>query len=116
MYYPSSLCLNKGENMDKCKSKDKRKRDLNNQIIQRKNDEIESLKDKISALEIDNAEKDEMINSIESLREEFEEIIADVDVQRNEYRKLVSELFEMRKVMNQEVFKGRWRLIRFLMK
>lgn len=98
------------------KSKDKRKRDLNNQIIQRKNDEIESLKDKISALEIDNSEKDEMIRSIESFRKEFEEIIADINVQRNEYRKLVSELFEMRKVMDQEVFKGRWRLIKLLMK
>lgn len=93
-----------------------KKYDLQNQIIQRKNNEIESLKSKISKLEIDCETKDELINSIESLRLELKEIVVDLDTIRNEYNTLVSDLMQMRKVFNQEVFHGRWRVIKWLMK
>jgi hypothetical protein len=35
---------------------------------------------------------------------------------RKEYDKLVEDLRKMRKVMNKEFFKGRWRLVKFLIK
>ena len=102
--------------MNAKKTKDRKRSDLNNQIIQRKNDEIECLKNKISDLEISCEEKDELINSVDSLRLELKEVIDDLKTKRDEYDRLISELFEMRKVFNQDVFKGRWKLIRLLMK
>lgn len=104
--------------MNKRKSKEQRKLDLSNQIIQRKNDEIESLKNQILDLQIESDDKDELINSIESLRKEFEEIVADLDSYRDEYKELISELLEMRKIMTENLFNSefRWKLIRWLMK
>ena len=102
--------------MNNRKSKDRNKSDLKNQIIQRKNDEIEYLKDRISNLQIENKEKDELINSIESLRNELLETIDELKSKRDEYDKLVSELREMKNVINEEVFRGRWSLIKLLMK
>lgn len=104
--------------MNKRKSKEQRKLDLSNQIIQRKNDEIESLKNQILDLQIDNDEKDELIDSIESLREEFKDIIAELDSCRDEYKSLISELLEMKKVMTENLFGSelRWKLVRWLIK
>ena len=102
--------------MNKSKGKDRKKDDLKNQIIQRKNNEIESLKNKISNLQIENREKDELINSIEILHKELSEVVEDLKSKRDEYDNLVSELREMKKVINEEVFKGRWSLVKLLMK
>ena len=102
--------------MNNRKSKDRNKSDLKNQIIQRKNDEIESLKNRISNLQIENEEKDELINSVEFLRNELLETIDELKSKRDEYDKLVSELREMKKVINEEVFKGRWSIIKLLVK
>ena len=102
--------------MNKSKGKDRKKDDLKNQIIQRKNNEIESLKNKISNLQIENLEKDELINSIEILHKELSEVVEDLKSKRDEYDNLVSELREMKKVINEEVFKGRWSLVKLLMK
>lgn len=93
-----------------------RKYDLQNKILQRKNDEIESLKNRISSLEIDCDEKDELINSVDSLLAELREIVEELREKRDKYDELNSDLMQMRKVFDQEVFRGRWRIIKFLMK
>lgn len=100
----------------KSKSKDKKRADYQNQVIQRKNDEIESLKIKISELQISCDEKDELVNSIDYLRKDFQSIIEDLKKKGEKYDELNADLMQMRKVLNQTVFKGRWRIIKWLMK
>ena len=102
--------------MNNSKSKDKKRDDLRDQIIQRKNNEIELLKDKISELEIEIEKKDELVKSVDPLRKELLETTNDLKAKKDEYNKIISELKEMKKIMNEEVFKGRWNLIKLLMK
>lgn len=98
------------------KSKAKRSNDVKSRIIARQADEIEKLKEEIAKLQNDNAEKEELVNSIEPMRKELSEIIKDLNDKRNEYDALLSQLKESRKIINQDVFKGKWNLIRFLLK
>ena len=93
-----------------------RKSNIKSRIIERQAHEIESLKKRISELEIDCDEKDELINSVDSLRIEMEQIVEDLKSKGEVYDKLVEELTEMKKIMNEEVFKNKWWLIRFLLK
>ena len=93
-----------------------RKSNIKSRIIERQTNEIESLKKRISELEIDCDEKDELIGSIDSLRVEMEQIVEDIKSKCEVYDKLVGELTEMKKIMNEEVFKSRWNIIRFLLK
>lgn len=93
-----------------------RKSNIKSRIIERQTHEIESLKKRISELEIDCDDKDELINSVDSLRIEMEQIVEDLKSKGEVYDKLVEELTEMKKIMNEEVFKNKWWLIRFLLK
>lgn len=101
--------------MNMVKKKNK-KSDIQSRIIRKKTEEIESLKEMISELEIDSAEKDNIINSIDSFRDELSEIADDLKNKREEYDKLIKELTDMKKIMNEEVFKNRWNLVRLLLK
>ena len=89
---------------------------MKSRIIKRQIDEIDSLKKKIADLEIDCKEKDEIIKSIDALRVDFKETIDDIKRKGEAYDRLIDELTEMKKVMNEEVFKGRWNLVRLLIK
>ena len=104
--------------MNVSKDRYKKRIDLKDKIIKKQGDEIESLKSKISNLEIDNDEKDEIIGSIDSLRVEMTEVIDELKDKSREYDKLLTDLFQMRKVMCRELFDGelRWKIIRLLMK
>lgn len=93
-----------------------RKSDVKSRIIERQTSEIESLKNKISELEIDCQDKDEIINSIDSLRMELDETVQGIKAKGEVYDRLIGELKEMKKIMNEEVFKNRWSLIRLLLK
>lgn len=97
-------------------TKKNRKSNMKSRIIKRQIDEIDSLKKKIADLEIDCKEKDEIIKSIDTLRIDFKETIDDIKRKGEAYDKLIDELTEMKKVMNEEVFKGRWSLVRLLIK
>ena len=93
-----------------------RKSDVKSRIIERQTNEIESLKNKISELEIDCKDKDEIINSIDSLRIELDETVQSLKKKGEVYDRIIGELKEMKKIMNKEVFKGRWNIIRLLLK
>lgn len=97
-------------------SKNKKKSDFRNQIIVRQVDEIDALQKKVSDLEIDNAKKDEIINAINALRNDLFAIVNELNGKSEKFDELFDELMQMRKVINQTVFKGRWKLIRFLLK
>lgn len=93
-----------------------RKSNIKSRIIERQANEIESLKKRISELEIDCDEKDELISSVDSLRVEIEQVVEGLKSKGEAYDRLVGELTEMKKIMNEEVFKGRWNIVRFLLK
>ena len=94
----------------------KKKSDMKSQIILRQVDKIDALQKNISDLKIDNAKKDEIINSIGSLRNDLFTIVNELKDKSERYDELLAELIQMRSVMNQTVFKGRWKLIRLLLK
>lgn len=93
-----------------------RKQDVKSRIIERQTNEIESLKKQIYDLEIDCDKKDKLINSIDSLRVEFDEAIQNIRSKGEAYDALIEELNEMKKIMNEEVFRGKWNIIRLLMR
>lgn len=98
------------------RNRKRKKSDLRSQIIKRQIDKIDSLKNDISKLKIDCKEKDEIIHSIDNFRDDLIETIDTLKAKGEEYDKLISDLKEMRKIMNQEVFKGRWKIIKWLLK
>lgn len=98
------------------KNKKINKRDINRRIIDKQADEIEELKSAISELEIDCEKKDALIDSVESFRKEMLEVIDELRSKGAEYDKLMDDLIQMRKVMNQDVFKGRWKIIKWLLR
>lgn len=93
-----------------------KKLDMKSKIIKRQVDEIESLKNKISSLEIDCSEKEDIIKSIDVLRIDFDNVIAELKEKRKEYDIIISDLKKMRSVMNREVFNGKWKIIKMLMR
>lgn len=101
--------------MKKYSNKSK-KDNYKNKVIARQMDRIETLRKTIFALEIDNVEKDKIIGSVDSLRNELITVIEDLKEKDKEYDKLIDELIAMRNVMNQEVFKGKWKIIKWLIK
>lgn len=85
-------------------------------IVLRQLDEIEKLKSSISELEIDSEKRTELIDSITDIRTELYEVIDDLSERREEYTRLIQDLRQMKMVMNQTVFKGKWRLIKLLLR
>lgn len=97
--------------------KDNEKRyDFLKEMISRQTEQIESLKLQIEELEAQCEEKDKIINSVNSLKSELTNDVNEVKKYKEEYRILIKELREMRNIMNQTVFKGKWKLIKFLIK
>ena len=94
----------------------KRKLEFQEKLIKRQSEQIESLKSQVSKLELECKQKDETINSVSSLRSELEQNVSDIKKYKKEYKELINELRKMKEIMNQEVYKGRWKLIRFLIK
>lgn len=98
------------------KNKSRKKYDFKSKIIARQVDKIDYLQKQISALEIDNSKKDELIKSIDILRNDLFDTIIELKDKSEKYNELISELIQMKNAINQTVFNGRWKLIRFLLK
>lgn len=77
---------------------------------------IESLELQVEKLKLQCEEKDKTIGSIDFLRSELIEDVEEYKKLKNEYKELIQELRYMKSVMNQDFFKGRWKLIKFLIK
>lgn len=93
-----------------------KKYETQKKIVLRQLDEIEKLKSSISELEIDSEKRIELIDSITDIRTELYEVIDDLSERREEYTRLIEDLRQMEMVMNQTVFKGKWRLIKLLLR
>lgn len=86
------------------------------QLITRQSKQIDDLKKKNEKLENECRKKDEIINSVDYLRNELTKEVSEVKKRKEEFNRLISELREMKSIVNQEVYKGRWRLIKLLIK
>lgn len=104
-----------GENMN-YKKRSNNKKTFKDKIIKRQINEIESLKEVIANFELDNKQKKELFDSVEVIYSDLLESVNELKIKRNEYEKLIQELTEMKKAMNQIVFKNKWKLIRWLIK
>lgn len=93
-----------------------KKYETQKKIVLRQLDEIEKLKSSISELEIDSEKRTELIDSITDIRTKLYEVIDDLSERREEYTRLIEDLRQMKMVMNQTVFKGKWRLIKLLLR
>lgn len=93
-----------------------KKYETQKKIVLRQLDEIEKLKSSISELEIDSEKRTELIDSITDIRTELYEVIDDLSEKREEYIRLIEDLRQMKIVMNQTVFKGKWKLIKLLLR
>lgn len=93
-----------------------KKYETQKKIVLRQLDEIEKLKSSISELEIDSEKRTELIDSITDIRTELYEVIDDLSERQKEYTRLIEDLRQMKVVMNQTVFKGKWRLIKLLLR
>lgn len=94
----------------------KKKYEFQKKMIERQLDMIESLKAQVDKLKLECEEKDAEIKSINSLKAELTESADKIKGYEKEYKNLVEELRKMRKVINQTVYKGRWWLVKFLIK
>ena len=94
----------------------KKRLDFQSKMISRQSEQIEDLKSQNEKLKLELQEKGMLINSVAPLKEELMQNIAEVKRSKKEYAKLISELRKMKDIMNQEVYKNRWWLIKYLIK
>lgn len=88
--------------------------EMQNKLISRQSEQIKDLEQQVRDLQLEIEEKNKVINSIEPMREEMAKHIAEVKKRKVEFESLVYELKDMKEIMNQEVFKGRWWLVKHL--
>lgn len=94
----------------------KKKVELQEKLILRQSEQIEKLNVQIAKLKLEIEEKDNIINSVSSLRDELIQKNKDIDKLKEEYRALIDKIRKMKEILNQEVYKGRWWLVKFLIK
>ena len=123
-----SLCVNKVRCKDmNVKTAKDRKSELKDKTIARQAKEIETLKAEVSKLKSACDDKDKIIAEkenegaefaaiIESLRSELKENIDELKSKSKEYDENLAEIKMMKNVFNEELFKGKWNLVRLLVK
>lgn len=94
----------------------KRKYEFQQKMISRQSEQIESLKAQIEQLKLECEEKDEIISSVDFLRSELTSNVNEIKKYKEQYKELIDELKKMKIILNQNVYKGRWWLIKFLIK
>lgn len=95
---------------------EKKKLDFQQKIITRQSKQIELLKSQIEYLKQKCQEKDDVINFVQSIREELVENAKEYQRLKNEYKELVDELKQMKKIIDVNIYKGRWKIVKFLIK
>lgn len=94
----------------------KKRLNFQSNIITKQSEQISLLKSQNERLEQKLKEKDEQLLSVEPLRKELAENVQECKRFKNEYKSLIEELKKMKSIFNQEVYKNRWWLIKFLIK
>lgn len=94
----------------------KRKYEFSQRVISRQLEQIESLKTQNEKLLLECQKKDEVINSFGSLRNDLTKEIENVKQYKEQYEELVKELRDMKTIFNKELYKGKWSLVKLLIK
>jgi hypothetical protein len=94
----------------------KKRLDFQQKMIARQSKQIEDLELQIGKLKLEIEEKNKVINSVALLKEELTQNVAESKNYADRSKKLVQELKQMKKIMNKEVYKNRWWLIKLLLK
>lgn len=94
----------------------KRRLEFQQKMITHQSEQIDNLKAEIENLNNRLIEKDEIINSVAPLKNELTENINKLKEYRKQYSELIDELKKMKEIVNQTVYKGRWKLIKHLIK
>lgn len=93
-----------------------KKIELQEKLILKQSEQIKSLKLEVNDLRLKCEEKDNLINSTSSLRNELIENVSKIKKHEEEYKELNEELRKMKEIINQTVYKGKWWLVKFLIK
>jgi DNA repair exonuclease SbcCD ATPase subunit len=94
----------------------KKKIESQNKIISRQSEQIDCQNAQIAKLKLEIEEKDNIINSVASLKDEFIQKNKDIDMGRKQLKELIDEVRKMKEIINQEVYRGRWWLVKFLIR
>ena len=94
----------------------KKRFDSQQKVIARQSQQIDDLKKQIEKLTLECHKKDELISAIEPMRKEMTENIEESKRLKIQFQELVDELKQMKKIMDVTVYKGRWRLVKWLIK
>lgn len=93
-----------------------KKIEFQQKMISRQSKQIEELESQVRNLKLEIEEKNKIINSTSSLRDEMAKNVADIKGYKIKYKELVDEVRKMKDGINQEVYKGRWWLVKLLIK
>ena len=94
----------------------KKRLEFQQKMISRQSQQIKDLELQNQRLKLEIEDKNKIIDSVSSLREELSKNVEEVKKRKKEFEELISELKKMKDIINQEVYKNRWKLIRFLIK
>ena len=98
------------------KNRYEKRLEFQQKMIARQSEQIDNLKAEIENLNNKLIEKDELINVIEPMRKEMAENLKEQKRLKEEYKSLIDELKQMKNIFNEEVYKNRWWLVKWLVK
>lgn len=94
----------------------KNKIELQQKTISRQQQQIEELELQVRNLKLEIEEKNMIINSTSSLRKELSDNVDKIKNYKEEYHKLIKEIRKMKEVLDMEIYKGKWKLVKFLIR
>lgn len=96
----------------------KKRLEIQSKMISRQSEQIKSLNAEIVKLRLQIEEKDNVINSVASLREKLKQNVEETKKYKEQYKSLIQELKDVKKILTQEVYGSQWKwnLIKFLIK
>ena len=98
------------------KKKYERNIEFQRNIIIKQSEKIKELESRIAELELKCEEKDREIMSVSILKEELTKNVEEIKEYRECYMTLLNEIRKMKDTINKEVYKGKWSIIKFLIK
>ncbi len=94
----------------------KKRLDFQQKMISRQSEQIEDLKLQNEKLKLELQEKDKIIASVEPMRKELAKNVSESKRYKEEFKALVQEVRKMKDIVNKGVYKGRWKIVKFLIR
>lgn len=94
----------------------RKKLEFQKKTIARQLEQIKGLKSQNEKLKLELEKKEEIINSVESMRIEMAENLKEQKRLKEDYKRLIQQLKHMKSIIDKDVYKNRWWLIKLLIK